>query len=330
VKSCLVTGGAGFIGSHLVAGLLKDGWNVNVLDNFSTGKRETLVPFGKRIRLFDGSITLPSDVEAAMDGCEVVFHLAALPSVALSIADPRSMHENCATGTLNVLKAARDGGIRRVVYASTAAAYGDQSGDLRRETDPLKPLSPYAAAKLAGEHYCSCFTAVYGLETVRLRFFNVFGPGQDPKNPYTGVIAIFLSAMQEGRAPTIFGDGLHARDFVYVENIVQGVLRAAATPAANGNVYNLGMGQAITLLDLVRDLNEVLGTSIVPQHAPQRPGDIRRSQADISAARRDLGYDPQVTFRDGLRFTAAGPGNLVNAEGQGQHGGTGRVSHRSS
>lgn len=305
MKSCLVTGGAGFIGSHLVAGLLDQGWSINVLDDFSTGKRENLLPFGKKIRLFDGTVTLPSDVAAAVTGCETVFHLAALPSVALSIADPLTMHEICATGTLNVLKAARDGGVRRVVYASTAAAYGDQPGDVRRETDPLIPLSPYAAAKLSGEHYCRCFSEVYGLETVRLRFFNVFGPRQDPKSPYTGVVAIFLSAMREGRIPTIFGDGLNARDFVYVENIVAGIQLAATSSAAVGNVYNLGMGQSISLLDLVQDLNKVLGTNVTPQHAPGRPGDIRHSQSDISAARRDLGYDPQISFLEGLRRTVA-------------------------
>jgi len=305
VKTCLVTGGAGFIGSHLVAGLLDQGWTINVLDDFSTGKRANLAPFRKRIHIFDGSVTLPSDVASAMVGCDTIFHLAALPSVALSIADPVSMHEICATGTLNVLKAARDSGSRRVVYASTAAAYGDQSGELRRETDPLIPLSPYAAAKLSGEHYCSCFTAVYGLETVRLRFFNVFGPRQDPKSPYTGVIAIFLSALAEGRVPAIFGDGLQARDFVYVENIVQGILLAATATAAVGNVYNLGTGQAITLLDLLRDLNHLLGAHAEPHHAPARPGDIRHSQADISAARRDLGFNPEIPFLEGLRRTIA-------------------------
>ena len=303
MKTCLVTGGAGFIGSHLIAGLLANSWKIRVLDDFSTGKRENLAPFGKKVRLFDGSVTLPSDVASAVAGCDTVFHLAAMPSVALSIADPLTMHDICATGTLNVLKAARDGGVRRVVYASTAAAYGDQPGAIRRESDPLVPLSPYAAAKLAGEHYCSCFTAVYGLETVRLRFFNVFGPRQDPKSPYTGVIAIFLSAMTEGRIPTIYGDGLHARDFVYVENIVQGILQAAGAKEAIGNVYNLGMGQAISLLDLVRDLNGLLGTAIVPEHAPPRPGDIRHSQSDIAAARHDLGYDPQIAFTEGLRRT---------------------------
>lgn len=305
MNTALVTGGGGFIGSHLVETLLANGVNVRVLDDFSTGKRANLQPFADRIQLFAGSVTKPADIDAAIAGCDVVFHLAAQPSVALSIADPIGMHDVCATGSLNVLKSARDHGVRRVVYASTAAAYGDQSGDLRRESDPLRPLSPYAAAKLAGEHYCSCFTAVYGLETVRLRFFNVFGPRQDPKSPYSGVIAIFLAAMSEGRTPTIFGDGLHARDFVYVRNIVEGLVRAASSPGAVGNVYNLGMGQAITLLDLVAGLNQLLGTSIAPQHADPRAGDIRHSQADISAARRDLGYEPQVSFLDGLKQTIA-------------------------
>ena len=303
VKTCLVTGGAGFIGSHLVAWLLDQGWKVRVLDDFSTGKRDNLVPFGKRIELYHGSVTLPSDVDSATAGCEVVFHLAALPSVSQSIADPLTMHTICATGTLNILKAARDKGVRRVVYASTAAAYGDQPGDVRRESDPLIPLSPYAAAKLAGEHYCSCFAAVYGLETVRLRFFNVFGPRQDPKSPYTGVIAIFLAALREGRAPTINGDGLHARDFVYVENVVHAISLAGSAKAASGGVYNIGIGSAITLLDLVGELNALLGTSIPAQHGPERPGDIRHSQADISAARRDLAYDPAISFREGLKRT---------------------------
>lgn len=303
MKNCLVTGGAGFIGSHLVSGLLDAGWNVRVLDDFSTGKRENLAPFGRRVSLFQGSVTLPSDAGAAVAGCDTVFHLAALPSVSQSIADPLTMHDICATGTLNVLKAARDAGVRRVIYGSTAAAYGDQPGDIRKESDPLIPLSPYAAAKLAGEHYCTCFTAVYGLQTVRLRFFNVFGPRQDPKSPYTGVIAIFLSAFLEKRVPTIFGDGLHARDFVYVKNVVDACMLAADAPQAAGNVYNIGMGRSITLLDLARDLNHLLGTNIVPQHGPPRPGDIRHSQSDISAARRDLGYDPKVSFLDGLRLT---------------------------
>lgn len=304
-NTCLVTGGAGFIGSHLVDRLLREGWTVNVLDDFSTGKPANLEPFRDRIRLIQGSVVASGDVREAVADCGVVFHLAAVPSVALSIEKPALMHDVCATGTLNVLEAARSAGVRRVVYASSAAVYGDQPGDIRRETDPLFPLSPYAAAKLAGEHYCSCYSAVYGLETVRLRFFNVFGPRQDPKSPYSGVIAIFQSAFRRGQSPTIFGDGRQARDFIYVENIVAGLIRAAVASAASGGVYNLGMGSAITLLDLVRNLNELMGTSIVPRHAESRVGDIRHSQADISAARRDLGFNPEVSFAEGLRLTLA-------------------------
>ena len=194
-------------------------------------------------------------------------------------------------------------GSRRVVYAASSSAYGDQPGALRTEDDPLLPLSPYAAAKLAGEHYCSCCTAVYGLETVRLRFFNVFGPRQDAKSPYSGVIALFIAAMNQGRAPTIFGDGLQTRDFVYVENVVQALILAADAPGRIGQVYNIGNGQGSTLLDLVHHLNELLSTSIQPQFEPPRAGDIRHSAADISRARRDLAYEPPVSFREGLART---------------------------
>jgi UDP-glucose 4-epimerase len=302
-----VTGGGGFIGSHLVERLLADGGRVRVLDDFSTGNRANLAPVLDRIELVEGSVTDPVRMRAAVDGCDVVYHLAAQPSVVQSIADPMTMHDICGTGTLRMLLAARDAGVRRVVYASTAAAYGDQPGEVRRETDLLIPLSPYAAAKLAGEHYCRCVTEVFGLETVRLRFFNVFGPRQDPASPYTGVIAIFLKAMSEGRTPTIFGDGLNSRDFVYVANVVQALVRAAAaTAAAVGGVYNVGMGESVTLLDLVAALNKVLGTSIAPRHAEPRLGDVKNSRADISAARRDLGYAPDVPFLEGLGRTLKG------------------------
>ena len=307
MTTCLVTGGGGFIGSHLVEQLLADGDRVRVLDDFSTGNRKNLAAVLDRIELLEGSVTDPVRVRAAVDECEVVYHLAAQPSVVQSIADPMTMHDICATGTLKLLLAARDAGVRRLVYASTAAAYGDQPGDVRRETDLLIPLSPYAAAKLAGEHYCRCVTEVFRLETVRLRFFNVFGPRQDPASPYSGVIAIFLKAMSEGRTPTIFGDGLNSRDFVYVANIVQALRKAATAPApAVGGVYNVGMGQSATLLDLIAALNKILGTNIAPRHAEARLGDVKNSRADISAARRDLGYAPGVSFEDGLRRTLQG------------------------
>jgi nucleoside-diphosphate-sugar epimerase len=242
-------------------------------------------------------------VKKAVAGCDVVYHLAALPSVAKSVEQPLASHDVCATGTLTVLDAARLAGVRRVVYAASSSAYGDQPGDVRRETDALIPMSPYAAAKLAGEHYCQCCHAVYGLETVRLRFFNVFGPRQDAKSPYSGVISLFSAAMAKGQAPTVYGDGMQTRDFVYVANVVQALLRASQAPQAVGNVYNIGNGRSVTILELVEHLNRLLGTKLKPIHAPPRAGDVRHSLADISLARRDLNYEPTVSFPDGLSRT---------------------------
>lgn len=299
----LVTGGAGFIGSHLVNGLLEAGKSVRVLDDFSTGKRENLQPFAEKIEIVDGSLADADAVTKAVQGCDVVYHLGALPSVARSVEEPLASHEVCATGTVHVLDAARRNGVRRVVYAASSSAYGDTPGAVRVEDDPTSPMSPYAAAKLAGEHYCRCFTTVYGLETVRLRFFNIFGPRQDASSPYSGVIALFTSMMLEGRTPRIDGDGEQSRDFTYVANAVQAVMKAADAPAAVGNVYNVGNGGSISVLQLVDHLNDVLGTNITPTHGPPRPGDVRHSQADISRTRRDLGYDPQIDFGEGLRRT---------------------------
>jgi UDP-glucose 4-epimerase len=305
VKRCLVTGGAGFIGSHLVEGLLAAGSQVRVLDDLSTGNPANLAGVKGRIELMRGSVTDAAATMATVAGCDTVFHLAALPSVQKSVEDPLRVHDVTATGTLVVLDAARRQGVRRVVYAASSSAYGDQPGNERTEDDALIPLSPYAASKLAGEHYCQAFTASYGLETVRLRFFNVFGPRQDAKSPYSGVIALFIAAMTAGRAPTIFGDGQQARDFVYVENVVQAMLRAATAGGASGKVYNIGNGGSTTVLQLVDDLNGLLGSSIRPTFAPPRAGDVRLSQADITRARADLGYDPQVSFREGLARTLA-------------------------
>jgi UDP-glucose 4-epimerase len=303
---CLVTGGAGFIGSHLVDALLAEGQSVRVLDDFSTGNLANLAAVGGRIELIRGSITHPETVDKAVAGCEVVYHLAAVASVTKSVETPIASHEVGATGTLHVLDAARRLGVRRVVYAGSSSAYGDQPGDSRSEDDALIPLSPYAAAKLAGEHYCTAFTTVYGLETVRLRFFNVFGPRQDPKSPYSGVIAIFSDAMKKGKTPTIFGDGQQARDFVYVANVVQALRLAAEVKTAMGRVYNIGTGKGTTLLDLVKYLNEILGTKIQPAHQPPRAGDVRVSQASIRRAQEELGYAPTISFRDGLAKTVSG------------------------
>lgn len=302
-RTCLVTGGAGFIGSHLVDRLLAESWKVRVLDNLVTGKQSNLNQVADRIELIRGSILDVDMMRRAVSDCEVIFHLAALPSVARSVTDPLASHHVCATGTLEVLDAARQAGVRRLVYAASSSAYGGTPGTLRREDDPIAPLSPYAAAKLAGEHYCQAATQVYNLETVRLRFFNIFGPRQDAASPYSGVIALFCKMMLEGRAPSIQGDGLQSRDFTYVANAVDALTKAATAPKAVGQVYNIGNGANTSVVDLVKQLNMLLGTSLEPVFGPARPGDVRHSLADVSRARQDLGYEPAVSFQEGLRRT---------------------------
>ena len=303
VRTCLVTGGAGFIGSHLASTLVRQGHQVRVFDDFSTGKRDNLREVQDRVDIMAGNLSDAPAVSAAMKGVEWVFHLGALPSVQRSMEDPETTHAVCANGTLHVLEAAHRVKVRRVVYAASSSAYGDIAGQIRSEADPVAPISPYGVAKLAGEHYCYCFTRAFGLDTVRLRFFNVFGPRQDPSSPYSGVIAVFLKAMTEGRSPTIFGDGLQSRDFTYVDNAVEAMVQAIEAPAATGNVYNIGAGGSISLLEVVSHLNRLLRIDIQPKFATARAGDIRHSQADISRARRDLGYEPKVDFAEGLRRT---------------------------
>ena len=301
---CLVTGGGGFIGSHLVDGLVAQVRPVRVLDDFSTGLRSHLEHHGGKVEVVEGSLTDPGAVERAVQGATLVFHLGALASVARSVETPLVSHAACATGTLNVLDAARKAGVRRVVYAASSSAYGGSSGEGgQTEDQPVHTLSPYAAAKMAGELYMEAFTATYGLETVRLRFFNIFGPRQRADSPYSGVIALFIAAMSAGRTPTVHGDGLQSRDFTYVANAVQALLKASEAPGASGNVYNVGTGSSITVLDLVRSLNKLLGTNVTPEHGPPRAGDVRFSRADISRTRRDLGYEPDVPFEEGLRRT---------------------------
>jgi UDP-glucose 4-epimerase len=274
---------------------------VRVFDDFSTGQAANI---SAGVEVVEGSVTNPAAVEAAVAGCEVVFHLAALASVAKSVEDPPLSHAVCATGTLHVLNAARKAGVRRVVYAGSASAYGGASDPAGQGEDTeLVALSPYAAAKLGGEYYCQAFASTFGLETVRLRFFNVFGPRQRPDSPYSGVIAIFTAALSNGQTPTIHGDGLQSRDFVYVSDVADALIRAAETPGVSGRVYNVGTGSSVTLLDLVRELNAILGTKAVPNHGPPRVGDIRHSRAKIDRIRAELGYTPRVSFAEGLRHT---------------------------
>ena len=302
---CLVTGGAGFIGSHLVEALVERGDTVRVLDNFSTGALANLERVRRRVHVLDGDITDLASVQTAMKGVEVVFHQAALASVPRSIANPLATHHACVTGTLHVLMAARDAGARRVVYAASSSAYGGSRKLPKCEDDPTIPLSPYAVAKLAGEQYCAVFAGVYGLETVRLRYFNVFGPRQSPDSPYAAVIPKFIEAMTNGCSPLIHGDGEQSRDFTFVADVVQANLRAAEAPGVSGRVYNIACGRRTSLLELVRHLNELLGTAIEPEHTEARAGDVRHSLASIDAARTDLHYEPTTDIVTGLRHCLA-------------------------
>ncbi len=302
----LITGGAGFIGSHLAEELVRRGRPVRVLDDFSTGLWTNLSHLDPTPELVEGSLTDPVAVSRAMHGVGVVYHLGALASVARSVETPAITHAACATGTLNLLDAARRSGVRRVVYAASSSAYGGNSSSGGQTEDlPLAAKSPYAAAKLAGELYMQAFAHTYGIETVRLRFFNIFGPRQRADSPYSGVIALFTAAMSEGRAPTIQGDGLQSRDFTYVANAVQALMKAAEAPEVSGNVYNVGTGQTVTVRDLVNSLNAILGTELEPNFTSARAGDVKYSRADIRRTRADLGYEPTVDFEEGLARTVA-------------------------
>jgi UDP-glucose 4-epimerase len=301
----LVTGGAGFIGSHLAEALVKRGESVRILDNFATGSRDNMAHLNGKVEFFERDITKPDQLSDAFQGVDYVLHQAAIPSVPRSIADPLLCHENCATGTLNVLVAARDAGVKRVIYAASSSAYGDADSEFKSEDMAPRPLSPYAVAKLAGEHYCQVFYEVYGLETVGIRYFNVFGPRQDPNSPYSAVIPLFITSMLAGKPPTIYGDGTQFRDFTYIENVIHGNLLAcnADRERVAGQVMNVACGDSISLLDLVDALNELLHTSISPTFAPARKGDVKRSRAAIGKAQELLGYQPIVSFADGLART---------------------------
>ena len=302
----LVTGGAGFVGSHLVDRLIAEGARVRVLDDFSTGRRVNLEHVLEGIELIEGSVTDPSVCDAACRGVEYVFHQAAIPSVQRSVADPMRTHEVAATGTLSMLVAARGARVRRFVYAGSSSAYGDTPTLPKREESAERPLSPYAVAKLTGEHYTRVFAHVFGLETVVLRYFNVFGPRQDPSSQYSAAIPLFITMALEGRSPTINGDGEQARDFTHVENVIEANLLStqAAPDRVSGQVFNVGAGERTSLNVLWRTIQEVVGSEVEAHRGPARPGDVRDSLADLTKIRAATGYRVKVGLREGLERTA--------------------------
>lgn len=308
MSTYLITGGAGFIGSNLAEELVRRGESVRVLDNFATGRRENLAGLEDRLELVEADIRDAEEIRPAFAGVDYVLHQAALRSVPRSVEDPVSTTAVNVGGTLSVLLAARQAGVKRVVFASSSSVYGGNPELPWRETDRPRPLSPYAASKLAGEAYCASFTHVYGLETVALRYFNVFGPRMDPTSQYATVIPVFIAALREGQNPMIFGDGEQSRDFCYVSNVVEANLRAVEAPGVAGEVFNVACGERHTLNQLVAMLNEILGTDGEPAYAPERVGDMRHTLADLTAARECLRYEPQVLFREGLERTVAAGG----------------------
>ncbi len=301
----LVTGGAGFIGSNIVEALVEEGGSVRVLDNFSTGRRENLAEFLGAIELIEGSITNPATCASVCEGIDFVLHQAALPSVPRSVADPAASHEACATGTLNMLVAARDAGVKRFVYAGSSSAYGDTPTLPKVESMPTLPRSPYAVAKLMGEQYCRAFSLIFGLETVVLRYFNIFGPRQDPASQYSAVIPLFITKALTGESPTIDGDGEQTRDFTYVQNAVCANLLACTADAGyvSGEVFNLGCGERISVNRLWEAIQEDTGAAVEPVHGPAREGDVRDSLASLDKIQTRMGYESTVSLAEGLRRT---------------------------
>jgi len=301
----LVTGGAGFIGSNIVKELLRQGQEVRVLDNFATGKRENILPLLKnsRLTLIEGDLRSFHIARAAVKGVDYILHQGALPSVPRSINDPITSNDVNVLGTLNILEAAKEFGVKRVVCASSSSIYGNSETLPKVETMPVNPMSPYALTKYAQERYCQIFHQLYGLETVSLRYFNVFGPNQDPTSQYSAVIPKFIRLIQQEREPIIYGDGLQSRDFTFVENNVWANIQACTAEKAAGEVINIACGERYTLLDLVRMINEIMGKNVEPRFEPERPGDVKHSLAGIEKARQLLGYEVRVDFRAGLQQT---------------------------
>jgi UDP-glucose 4-epimerase len=298
----LVTGGAGFIGSHLSEELVRRGHRVRVADSLVTGRRSNL-DHVSGVEFVEGDLANLDFARQAVDGCEFVLHQAAIPSVPRSVSDPMTSHRANVEATVNVLLAARDAKVRRLVFAASSSAYGDTPTLPKHEGMPTNPLSPYALQKVIGEQYLQMFTRLYGLETVSIRYFNVFGPRQDPGSPYSGVISVFATALLEHRPPTIFGDGEQTRDFTYVANVVDGVLRACEAPGASGEIINVATGGRISLNQLFEEMRKLIGADVRPNYAAPRAGDVRDSQAEIAKARALLGYEPIVSFEEGLRNT---------------------------
>jgi UDP-N-acetylglucosamine/UDP-N-acetyl-alpha-D-glucosaminouronate 4-epimerase len=300
----LVTGGAGFVGSHIAAGLLESGAKVRIIDNLSTGYLRNVDEVGGDVDFVEGSVADEKSLRRALEDVELVFHEAAIPSVPRSVESPVETHEASVNATFALLLAARDRGVRRVVYAASSSAYGNQPELPKREDMIPAPLSPYAVAKLVGEYYCRVFTHVYGLETVSLRYFNVFGPRQDPSSQYSGVISRFMSALLDGGQPVIYGDGEQSRDFTYVSNVVRANLLASESTSAVGSVINIANGERVSLNQLLEIMKSVTGKAgVEAQYLPERPGDVRDSLADLTQARARLGYEPQIGLEEGLRLT---------------------------
>jgi len=297
----LVTGGAGFIGSNICTKLISQGCFVRVIDNLLTGKKSNLAGILEKIEFIEADMGDPDIARRAMKGIDVVLHQGALPSVPRSVDDPAATHRHCVDATFTLLLAARDAKVKRFVYAASSSAYGDTPTLPKIETMPVNPLSPYAAAKLMGEYYCSVFYKVFGLETISLRYFNVFGPHQDPTSQYAAAIPAFVISILKGKSPTIYGDGTQSRDFTYVANIVEANLLAARAEQTKGEVVNIACGEAVTVNEIIEMINETVGKKIKPKYVPPQKGDVKHSLADISLAKKLLGYKPIVLFKEGLQ-----------------------------
>jgi len=297
----LVTGGAGFIGSNICKKLISEGCFVRVVDNLLTGKKSNLTDIIDKVEFIEADMGDEEVAHSAMKDIDVVLHQGALPSVPLSVDNPAATHKHCVDATFTLLLAARDAGIKRFVYASSSSAYGDTPTLPKVETMPPQPLSPYAVGKLVGEYYCSVFHRVFGIETISLRYFNVFGPHQDPTSQYAAAIPAFVTAILKDKPPTVFGDGLQSRDFTYVDNVIEANLLAARVKHTTGEVLNIACGQAVTVNETIAIINELLGKDIKPKYEPPRPGDVKHSLADISLAKKIIGFRPKVQFKQGLQ-----------------------------